>query len=71
MQRPTRLVSVLPFLAASLTNVTAQAPPAWNWRPVPMPAAFAGATPSQIVAGNFTGHGYPDLAFLSDRKSVV
>lgn len=68
MQRPTRLVSLLPFLAAFLANTTAQAPPAWNWRPVPMPAPFAGAAPSQVVAGNFTGHGYPDLAFLAGNQ---
>ena len=59
--------ALLPCLAASLATLRAQES-TWHWRHLPMPAALENLPPSQLVAGNFTGHGYPDLAFLAGTE---
>jgi hypothetical protein len=64
----TRFERTVPFIfAASLVAsglARAQGPTVGIWRQVYLPTSLTNQPMSQPVAGNFTGHGYPDIAFL-------
>ncbi len=68
---PRRTLTVLPFLVVSLVTLDSACPqnPARGiWRSVPLPTSLSNAPTSQPAAGNFTGHGYPDIAFLAGNQ---
>ncbi|HEX6811459.1 MAG TPA: hypothetical protein VF384_07540 [Planctomycetota bacterium] len=59
---------ILTAALLALDTAHAQDPPVGIWRPVFLPATLATQATSQPVAGNFTGHGYPDIAFLAGSQ---
>ncbi|HEX5052681.1 MAG TPA: hypothetical protein VFZ65_12970 [Planctomycetota bacterium] len=54
-----------PVFAILLATLLATSAAAQYWRPIPFaPTLPPDAVATGTLAGNFTGHGYPDLAFL-------